>query len=205
MKNFWPYGGSSSRQMSVPKTPELKIDLDAFEISDKALDASLTSEIWDAVDWLGVRTDSAQLDIVRGLLFQALYGQIAYQQLVAHVEEKRRAAAKATSRLAEADSSHADADAASTAQGLNHEILRSTKRSTVADLEHVGKSHVRRKLVVPHRMWFDLDRVAAKNNQTLSECVRSLLFSVLRGEIAFREWQFAREVALLGTRPNAQD
>lgn len=205
MKNFWPYGGSSSRQIGVPKTPELKIDLDAFEISDKALDAALTSEIWDAVDWLGVRTDSAQLDIVRGLLFQALYGQIAYHQLVAHVEEKHRAAAKAASRTAHANASHAGTDSAATDQGLRNEILRSTKRSTVADLALVGKSNVRRRLMVPHRMWFDIDRMAAKNNQTLSECVRSLLFSVLRGEIAFRKWQFARELALLGAKTYDRD
>lgn len=168
---MWPFSNSTSRSIQAPIKPKIHIDLASFAESDKALDVTLTPDIWSMVEWLSITSDSTHIDVIRALLFRALYGAVAYEQLVEHVREQRKAIAKA---LATSD------------------ILRSPRRSTPADIDHVGRSTIKRKLMVPHRMLFDLDRQSAKAGTDLSRYVRSLLFRELQGEVNYNQWQQAR-------------
>lgn len=188
---MWPYSNSSSRVRGTPTKPEIQVDLDSFGVSDKALDVSLSPEIWSMVEWLSVTTDSTHIDVIRALLFQALYGRVAYEQLKEHVREQKRTEALRREKLVAAlQRSERDRDETKVDHG--QDIRRSAARATPADLRHVGKSNVQRKLQVPNRMWLDLYRQASKAGEDLSRFVRGLLFKALQGEVSYNQWQYAR-------------
>ena len=188
---MWPFSDSGSRVVGVPEKPKIHVDLDNFAASDKVLDVTLTPDIWSMVEWLSATTDSTQIDVVRALLFRALYGQVAYEQLLGHVREQQRIEAVRKAELmvelkrVESESHLEEID-------RSPDILKSPDRATPADVKHIGKSNVQRKLLVPYRMWFDLDRQASKADTDLSRYVRSLLFRELQGEVNYNQWQYAR-------------
>jgi len=194
---MWPYSTSSSRVIGIPTKPKIHIDLDSFANNDKTLDATLTPDIWAMIEWLSATTDTAYIDVIKALLFQALYGRIAYEQLLAHSEEQNE--------QEEEDEDHEKDELFSLFAPIvkqeiqpthvylkTDEIRQSPDRGTQADLKHVGKSNVRRKLQIPHRMWVDLDRQAAKASMDLAAYVRGLLFKTLQGEVNYNQWQQAR-------------
>lgn len=188
---MWPFSDSGSHVIGVPNKPKIHVDLTSFAESDKALDVSLTADIWSMVEWLSVVSDSTHIDVVRALLFRALYGHVAYELLLDHVREHRRAEAlREAEWIAELSRTNAENGDAEIRHSDN--IRKSTCRSTSADLEHIGKSNVQRKLWVPKRMWLDLDRQASKAGTDLSRYVRSLLFRELQGEVNYNQWQYAR-------------
>lgn len=166
---MWPYSDSSSRVLGVPVTPRIHINLDDFANSDTSLDATLSDDILKMIEWLSVLTDSTSTDVVRGLLFQALYGRVAYEQLQKLVKQMPTENDNAALQ-----------------------IRRSVDRGTPADVRFVGKADVNRKIKIPQRMYFDLDRQAAKANITLTAYVRGLLFKALQGEVNYSQWQNAR-------------
>lgn len=195
---MWPYSTSSSRVIGTPEKPKIHIDLDSFANNEKTLDATLTPDIWAMIEWLSATTDTAHIDVIRALLFQALYGRIAYEQLIAHVEEQEYGDEDEDeehepdvlfSYFASTAKQKLKIDEPSLEKG---QIRMSSDRATQADLKHVGKSNVRRKLQIPHRMWVDIDRQAAKAGLDLSAYVRGLLFKTLQGEVNYNQWQQAR-------------
>ena len=185
---MWPYSNSSSRALGLPAIPKIHINLDDFAKSEKVFEATLTSDIWAMVEWLSVKTDSTNIDVIKGLLFQALYGRIAYEQLLEHVrqqqhdEELKRQATINEFEIAEKEGRVVHLE----------QVLFSRDRVTSVDLEHIGKSNVNRKLLIPLRMWNDLDRQSAKVGIDRALYVRGLLFKVLQGEVNFNQWQQAR-------------
>jgi hypothetical protein len=194
---MWPYSTNSSRVMGVRANPKIHINLDDFAKGDKVLEATLTSDIWAMVEWLSVTTDSTNIDVIKALLFQALYGRIAYEQLLAHVgqqsidtEEDDEYEVDALFKLYTAIPEQEQKVTVVTHN--DDQIRKSPERGTPADLKHIGKSNVRRKFEIPHRMWIDLDRQAAKAGKDLSPYVRGLLFKVLQGEVNYNQWQHAR-------------
>ena len=183
---MWPYSTSSSRVLGIADPPKIHINLEDFAHSDTTLDTTLSDDIWKMVEWLSASTDSTSTDVVRGLLFQALYGRVAYEQLLKHVKKL----------TAEDDGS------VFAAQG---DIIKSVDRATQADLRFVGKATVNRKIKIPKRMLFDLDRQAAKANITLTTYVRGLLFKTLHGEVNYSQWQSARaELEAQVRRPSSK-
>ena len=194
---MWPFSSSSSRVTDVPTQPKIHIDLESFATNEKTLDATLTSDIWAMVEWLSATTNTTHIDVIRALLFQALYGRIAYEQLIAHVRKQRNNSNKykwdgPIDLFSRDKSQNQQTQIVTVATRLDNEILQSPARGTPADLKHVGKSNIRRKLEIPHRMWIDLDRQAAKAGMDLSPYVRGLLFKVLQGEVNYNQWQHAR-------------
>lgn len=204
---MWPYSTSSSRVIGTPTKPKIHIDLDSFANNDKTIDATLTPDIWAMIEWLSATTDTAHIDVIRALLFQALYGHIAYALLIAHIEELQHDEDQDEEEDLKADELFAlfapIAKQEPKLQNLDLEkdqIRMSPSRATQADLKHVGKSNVHRKLQIPHRMWVDLDRQAAKANIDLAVYVRGLLFKTLQGEVNYNQWQQARSD--LESKPN---
>ena len=170
---MWPYSTSSSRVLGIPVAPKIHINLADFAKSDTTLDTTLSDDIWKMIEWLSASTDTTSTDVIRGLLFQALYGRVAYEQLLRHVD-----------KLCVEDDGLNVADEA--------DIRKSVDRATQADLRFVGKANVNRKIKVPQRMFYDLDRQAVKANITLTSYVRGLLFKTLQGEVNYSQWQNAR-------------
>jgi hypothetical protein len=185
---MWPYSTSSSRVMGVPTKLKLHINLDDFAKSDKVFEATLTSDIWAMVEWLGVTTDSTNTDVIKSLLFQALYGRIAYEQLLEHVRQQQHVEElKKQARIDEFEIAEKEGRVVHLG-----EALFSRDRVTSVDLEHIGKANVNRKLLIPLRMWNDLDRQSAKAGIDRALYVRGLLFKVLQGEVNYNQWQQAR-------------
>lgn len=191
MQNMWPYSSSTSRVVEVPTKPKIHIDLDSFSVNDKALDVTLTPDIWSMVEWLSATKDSTNIDVIRALLFQTLYGRVAFEQLQEHVREKRRAE-KLKQAVQAIELEGADQYVAKFLPDRGHAIRFSRDRTTNADLRHVGIANLQRKLQVPSRMWIDLDRQASKAGEDLSRFVRGLLFKALQGEVKYNQWQYAR-------------
>ena len=192
---MWPFSTSSSRVLSIPETPKIHVQLDGFAKSDKVLDVSLTSDIWQMIEWVSASTDATYLDVVRGLLFQALYGRVAYEQLCDYVRNQPCADDEPDPdelSLILRSPERGDPSDFVVAFDNEKEIRKSVERGTPADLLHIGKSNVNRKLKIPHRMLFDLDRQASKANISLTTYVRGLLFKALQGEVNYTQWQYAR-------------
>lgn len=193
---MWPYSTNSSRVLGAPATPKIHIKLDDFAENDKVLDVTLTVDIKEMLEWLSVSTDSSFSDVVRGLLFNALYGRVAYEQLVHHVN-------KLTCDEDDLDDDVFAGIWNSPVQETPHsvasfevsidEIRLSPARGTPADIKHVGKANVNRKIKIPRRMLFDLDRQAVKAEKSLTTYVRGLLFKSLQGEVNFTQWQYERD------------
>ena len=197
---MWPFSYSGSRVVGVPNKPKIHFDLSSFAKSDKDLDVTLTRDIWSMVEWLCATTDSTHIDVIRALLFRALYGQVAYEQLQEHVHEQQRTEALRKAELiVELKRAESERDAVEVKDSFS--IRKSVDRATNADLHHVGKSNVQRKLMIPHRMWFDLDRQASKAGLDLSRYVRGLLFRELQGEVNYNEWQYARSGLIHQVKP----
>lgn len=173
---MWPYLSSTSRIIESPAQPKISVDLDAFGENSKEIDAALSQDIWDVVGWLSVKTDTSRIDVLRALLFQALYGRIAYEMLVEHVRQQK---------IHQNQAPVMETDVATN-------VKFSRTRSTTVDVAYVGKSSVRRKLAIPHRMWVDIDRQAAKAQVDVPVYVRRLLFKVLHGEVNYQQWQRAQ-------------
>ena len=192
---MWPFSTSSSRVLDIPDTPKIHVQLEGFAKSDKVLDVTLTPDIWQMIEWLSASTDASYTDVVRGLLFQALYGRVAYEQLCDYVRSKSGAddeldPDELSSILRSPE--RGDPSDLVVAFGTESEIRKSVERGTPADLQHIGKSNVNRKFKIPYRMLFDLDRQASKANISLTTYVRGLLFKALQGEVNYTQWQYAR-------------
>lgn len=174
--------------MGAPTKLKTHINLDDFAKSDKVFEATLTSDIWAMVEWLSIATDSTNIDVIKALLFQALYGRIAYEQLREHVRQQQHVEElKKQARIDEFEIAEKEGRVVHLG-----EALFSRDRVTSVDLEHIGKANVNRKLLIPLRMWNDLDRQSAKAGIDRALYVRGLLFKVLQGEVNYNQWQQAR-------------
>lgn len=208
---MWPYS-KPSRIVGTPQTPKVRINFDDFARNDKELNAVVSADIWEMIEWLSSHSDTSMVDVIRALLFEGLYGRIAYELLLNHARAKHSWGKLDTSMfqgLAEkyaveehetpgieelSETTEVETDGTDETITINlDEIRMSRARETKVDIEHIGKSDHRRKFSVPHRMWFDLDRQAAKAGIDLAPYVRGLLFRVLNGEVNYEQWQRARE------------
>lgn len=192
---MWPFSSSSSRVLGIPETPTVDLQMKDFAKNDSVLDVTLSAKIWQMIEWLSVETDTSSTDVVRGLIFHALYGRVAYEQLCTYVsnqsiddEESELEELSIIVKSPERDES-SDIDFAFATEG---EIKKSVERGTPVDLKIIGKSNVNRKFRIPSRMLSDLDRQAAKADISLTTYARGLLFKALQGEVNYTHWQYAR-------------
>lgn len=201
---MWPYSDSSSPVIGVPATPKIHIQLEDFAKSDKVLDVTLTDDIWKMIEWLSSTTDSSFTDVIRSLLFQALYGRVAFELLLAHVanqieDEDGLDVVELSNIWISPARTEASVNVATLA--AQSDIRKSVERGTPADIQHVGKANINRKLKIPQRMWSDLDRQASKTNLSPTTYVRGLLFKALQGEVNYTQWQYARTELEDGIKP----
>lgn len=189
---IWPFSNSSSRVVASAQELKIEVDFELFEKNTHQLDVTLSEDIWELIEWLSITTNSTYIDVIRALLFKALYGHIAYEQLIQHCNKKdladnwQRLSAREIKDLAD----NRPRFSAREIKDLPDNRLRfSARETTVADIRHTGKSNVNRKLSMPQRMWIDLDRQAVKAQMEPSRYVRNLLIRVLQGEIKYNHWQ----------------
>lgn len=163
--------------MIAPK-PQGWPDFNDFEKSNATLKVWLPQILIDRINWISKNRDVSRPDIVRALAFENVYGKVTYDALIKHANDKRN--------CHELPNNTASID-----KVLHGQILLSRDRSTVHDLEHLGKSDEDITISLPAVLKDDLTRVAKLHGLTASSYVRKLLVLHLLGEVVHSQWQKA--------------
>ena len=141
-------------------------DWSAFEdsVSWPSIKVWLTAETGEMLDALGAYRDQTRAEVMRDLLFVALYGHFEYSQLVA----ERRGLLREPGRL-------------ESGEHVLFDIVE--KYGDSADEAFPPKKTINVRLFLPAPMKAELDALAARQRQTVSACVRAMLLRMLSGEL----------------------
>ena len=123
--------------------------------------------------------------MIRALLFQHIYGHIAFLALIDF--KKQQDSQKNWRDIA--TSSDEDIRVDALLHGQDDGIKYSRKRQTTVDLEMLGKSDEDITLTLPQRLKDDLAIVAQLHRLTPSSYIRKMLVQMLMGEEAHAQWQ----------------
>lgn len=175
---MWPYSTRSSQYGVIAPKPQDWPDFDAFEKSDTSLKIWLPQILIDRINWISKQREISRPDIVRALIFENVYGRVAYEAMLAHV------ASRNYTHVQPPNSGAID-------QLLHAEIRKSRDRTTQQDLEHIGKSDEDLTITLPKKLKEDLSKLAVLHKLTPSSYVRKLLVLHLLGEQVHSQWQKA--------------
>lgn len=184
---MWPFSSRSSQHGTIAPAPKGLPDCNEFEQNDRKVKVWLPQVLVDRVNWLSKTRDASRPDVIRALLFEHLYGRVAYEALVRYAADKRTEAALTLARQTQPASWSTILEGAS----YSGDIRQSTRRSTQVDLEWLGKSIDDLDVKLPSRMKVDLEEVAARHHLTASSYVRKMLVLQLLGEPIHTSWQKA--------------
>ena len=184
---MWPFSSRSSRHGTTAPLPNDLPNCSEFEQNDRKVKVWLPQVLVDRVNWLSKTRDASRPDVIRALLFEHLYGRVAFEALDRYVADKRTEAALTHARRTQSASWSTTLEGAS----FSEDIRFSTSRSTQVDLEWLGKSVDDIEVKLPSRMKVDLEEVAARHRLTASSYVRKMLVLQLLGELIHTSWQKA--------------
>lgn len=184
---MWPFSSRSSQHGTIAPAPKDLPDCSEFEQNDRKVKVWLPQVLVDRVNWLSKTRDASRPDVIRALLFEHLYGRVAYEALVRSVADKRTEAALTLARQTQSASWSTTLESAR----YSDDVRWSTRRSTQVDLEWIGKSIDDIDVTLPSRMKVDLEGVAAIHHLTASSYVRKMLVLQLLGEPIHTSWQKA--------------
>jgi len=175
---MWPYSTRSSQYGVIAPKPQDWPDFDAFQKSDASLKVWLPQILIDRINWVSKQREISRPDIIRSLVFENIYGRVAYEALIAHVASKKKA-------------NSLPSTSSSIDQLLHGNIRPSRQRGTQQDLEHLGKSDEDITITLPKKLKEDLTQLATLHKLTPSSYVRKLLVLHLLGEQVHSQWQEA--------------
>lgn len=184
---MWPFSSRSSQYGIVAPTPKDLPNCLEFEQNDRKIKVWLPQILVDRINWLSKTRDASRPDVIRALLFEHLYGRVAYEELVKYAADKRANAALTLARQAQSG----NCSTAINGTPQTADILKSADRSTQVDLEWIGKSIDDIEVKLPRRMQVDLGEIASKHHLTASSYVRKMLVMQLLGEPTHTSWQKA--------------
>ena len=185
---MWPFSSRGSQYGTVAPEPKNLPNFKDFEKSDANLKVWLPQILVDRVNWLSKDRDVSRPDVIRALLFEHLYGRVAYEALVRHVADKRAEDALA---LARQKPPATDRPPRWDFVSVDRDIQRSTSRGTQIDLEHIGKSVDDIDVALSRQLKIDLSALAMKYRLSPSSYVRKMLVLQLLGEQVHTTWQDA--------------
>ena len=187
---MWPFASRGSRGAAVAPTPSDLPKFSQYELNDASIKVWLPQLLSERLDWISKRKDASRPDVIRALLFEHLYGRIAYLALL-EFEANRRAErlladARGTAR-------HSDGVGRETATSVTNDpaVMFSRSRTSQLDAEIIGKPTDNLRLELPGRLKEDLARVARVHGLTPSSYVRKALVQELCGEDVHTRWQYA--------------
>jgi len=201
---MWPFSKRGCRAGTPSPQPSDLPPLGDFEKSDAGLKIWLPQVLVDRINWLSVKLNASRPDVVRGLIFEHVYGRVAYVALIASQEQGRQSPQPVFNTLNTArmrqdsidqllhgpvtDFIVDDQPMENPGDGW---IRKSRERQTGVDLKYLGKNDEDLTLMLPMRMKADLTATAAKHNLDPSSYVRKLLVLELLGEKRHSDWQLA--------------
>ena len=185
---MWPFSSRVSQGSTIAPHPQDLPNFKDFEKSDAALKVWLPQVLSDRVNWLSKARDVSRPDVIRALLFEHLYGRVAYEAFVKYANQKRAEVEHKLARERLLASSEPD----NLARGFyGSNIKLSTSRYTQVDLQHLGKSVDDIDVSLPWQLKFDLEAVAQMHRLSASGYVRKMLVLQLLGECVHKTWQDA--------------
>lgn len=164
---MWPFATRGSRISVMAPEPQNVPLLEEFESNNAVLKIWLPERLSERVSWLSIHAETSKPDVLRALIYEHVYGRIAYEMLKVAVAKRRTIPAEDTG------------------------VRFSRERSTSVDLEHIGKSVDDFKLHLPERLKADLALIANQHGLTTSSYARKLLVQQLLGERVHTNWQTA--------------
>ena len=185
---MWPFSSRGSQGGTVAPHPQDLPNFKDFEKADAALKVWLPQILSDRINWLSQTRDVTRPDVIRALLFEHLYGRVAYEAFVRSVGQKR---AEVELKLAR-ERLLASSGSNDLARGFHSgDIKQSASRYTQIDLQHLGKSVEDIDVSLPWQLKFDLEAIAQMHRLSASGYVRKMLVLQLLGERVHKTWQDA--------------
>lgn len=185
---MWPFSSRSSQGLKIAPTPTDLPEFQRFAVADANLKVWLPQKLADRVNWLSKTMDVSRPNVIRGLLFEHIYGRIAYEELKRFVAKQRADAVLEDSR----NTLRSDEWRAITSpDNFTGDIKKSRQRYTQVDLEHLGKSVDDIDVPLPRQLKSDLESIAREHRLSGSSYVRKMLVLQLLGEPTHRKWQEA--------------
>lgn len=195
---MWPFTSRSSRSDTTASEPDNLPNFDDFIQSDETIKVWMPEHLVEKLNWLSLQFDVSKPDAVRALLFEHLYGRVAYEALSFYAANKNRESSIAKISRQAMGRTEGRVDMALHGIGFPtvEKIQYSARIGTTIDIQHIGVSNWDFKFQLPRKMKVDLSQVAATYKLTPSQYVRKMLVLQLMGEQAHGAWQKA-----LGTIP----
>ena len=173
----------------APEPKDLPVFSD-FERNDTSMKVWLPQILSERLDWISKREDVSRPDAIRALMFEHLYGRVAYMALLAFDAQRQSEDPLAQARIAAADKAGLERMMASVAHNLE-DTRFSRERNSRIDAELIGKPTDNLRLELPLRLKADLAAIARAHCLTPSSYVRKLLVQQLLGERVHTNWQAA--------------
>ena len=185
---MWPFSSRSSQYGTIAPQPQDLPNFKDFEKTDALLKVWLPQVLSDRVNWLSKARDVSRPDVIRALLFEHLYGRVAYEAFVNYAARNRAEVELKLARQKLSVTGGPDDLAPGFHSG---DVKLSASRYTQIDLEHLGKSVDDIDVSLPWQLKFDLEAVAQMHRLSASGYVRKMLVLQLLGERVHRTWQDA--------------
>ena len=185
---MWPFSSRGSQYGTIAPEPKDLPNFKDFEKSEANLKIWLPQILIDRVNWLSKDRDVSRPDVIRGLLFEHLYGRVAYEALVKSVAKER---AERELYLARSNFKLSDRLLNREVESSGGDVKFSTARATPIDLEHIGKSVDDIDVSLPRQLKTDLASLSLKHHLSPSSYVRKMLVQQLLGEQVHTTWQHA--------------
>ena len=181
---MWPFSQRSARSGQPAPTPTEMTKWADFESNSASLKVWLPQLLVERVNWVSKETGASRPDIIRGLVFEHLYGRVAMQMLAAYKADKDREAERRQREAAKRDPERID-------MLWSEEVKFSRGRRSDIDVAFFGKSDSDLTVDLPLRMKRDIEDLAKWYRLTPSTYVRKALVLELLGEQVHKRWQEA--------------
>lgn len=185
---MWPFSSRGSQYGTIAPQPQDLPNFKDFEKTDASLKVWLPQVLSDRVNWLSKARDVSRPDVIRALLFEHLYGRVAYEAFVKYAAQKR---AEVELKLARQNLSATDGPYDLVRGFESVKVQFSTSRNTQIDLQHLGKSVDDIHVSLPLQLKLDLEAIGHMHRLSASGYVRKMLVLQLLGERVHRTWQDA--------------
>ena len=173
--------------MVAPEPKDLPV-FSKFEHNDADMKVWLPQGLIERLDWISKHEDVSRPAVIRALLYEHLYGRVAYKALLIYSEPRK---GEKTLMYARGRAGEGTGIERMTAAIVAEEsgVRFSTERSISAEL--IGAPTDNLRLELPRRMKDDLVKVAGIHGLPPSKYVRKALVLQLQGELAHADWQAA--------------